>query len=109
VTGGLTATQASRVEANLPTPWAGVSERISIGGYLLWQVVLAVLAGVREAVLESHVGKSTPAVLRRRAPPVDRAGTCRGEGLRPQARTQCAKSTTAGWRRRASSRSASLA
>jgi hypothetical protein len=42
VTGGLTATQVSRVEANLPTPWAGVTERISIGGYLLWQVVLAI-------------------------------------------------------------------
>ena len=42
VTGGLTATQAARVEANLPTPWAGVTERISIGGYLLWQVVLAI-------------------------------------------------------------------
>lgn len=41
VTGGLTATQAPRVEADLPTPWAGVSERISIGGYLLWQMVLA--------------------------------------------------------------------
>lgn len=39
--GGLTASQASRLEANLPTPWAGVMERISIGGYLLWQVVLA--------------------------------------------------------------------
>jgi hypothetical protein len=42
VTGGLSATQASRLEANLPTPWAGVTERISIGGYLLWQVVLAI-------------------------------------------------------------------
>lgn len=42
VTGGLTATQASRVEANLPTPWAGLTERISIGGYLLWQVALAI-------------------------------------------------------------------
>jgi hypothetical protein len=42
VTGGLTGTQASRVEANLPTPWAGVTERINIGGYLLWQVVLAI-------------------------------------------------------------------
>jgi uncharacterized protein DUF998 len=39
--GGLTATRASRLEADLPTPWAGVSERISIGGYLLWQAVLA--------------------------------------------------------------------
>ena len=41
VTGGLTATQASRLEANMPTPWAGITERISIGGYLLWQAVLA--------------------------------------------------------------------
>jgi hypothetical protein len=41
-TGGLTATQASRLAANLPT-WAGVSERISIGGYLLWQSVLAIM------------------------------------------------------------------
>jgi hypothetical protein len=39
--GGLTATQASRLEADLPTPWAGVSERVCIGGYLLWQAVLA--------------------------------------------------------------------
>jgi len=30
------------MEANLPMPWAGVTERISIGGYLLWQVVLAI-------------------------------------------------------------------
>ncbi len=43
VTGGLTATQASRLEANLPTPWAGVSERIGIGGYLVWQSVLAIM------------------------------------------------------------------
>jgi hypothetical protein len=43
VTGGLTATQASRLEANLPTPWAGVSERISIRGYLLWQATLAMM------------------------------------------------------------------
>jgi hypothetical protein len=42
VTGGLTAAQASRVAANLPTPSAGVTERISISGYLLWQVVLAI-------------------------------------------------------------------
>lgn len=41
VTGVLTVTQASRLEANLPTPWAGTTERISIAGYLLWQVVLA--------------------------------------------------------------------
>jgi Protein of unknown function (DUF998) len=43
IAGGLTATQASRLEANRSTPWAGISERISIGGYLLWQAVLATL------------------------------------------------------------------
>jgi hypothetical protein len=37
-----TATQASRLQEDLPTPWAGTAERISIGGYLVWQVVLAV-------------------------------------------------------------------
>jgi len=42
VSGGLTVTQASRLEANLPTAWAGVTERIGIGGYLLWQAVLAI-------------------------------------------------------------------
>jgi hypothetical protein len=55
VTGGLTATQASRLEADLQTPWAGVTERISIGGYLLWQVALAmVLLRGRSA----HTGRS---------------------------------------------------
>jgi hypothetical protein len=41
VAGGLTATQQNAVAANLPTPWNGVYERISIGGYLLWMAVLA--------------------------------------------------------------------
>lgn len=40
--GALTALDASRVQANLPTPWAGVWERVNIGGYLLWLIVLAI-------------------------------------------------------------------
>lgn len=40
--GALTGTQAPRIAANLPTPWVGVSERICIGAFLLWIVVLAV-------------------------------------------------------------------
>jgi len=48
-TGGLTVTQASRIEANLPTPWAGTAERVSIGGYLLWQVVLSSVLWKEEA------------------------------------------------------------
>ena len=58
MTGGLTATQASRLEANLPTPWTGVSERISIGGYLLWQAVLATMLIGAEAKGQS--GRELP-------------------------------------------------
>jgi hypothetical membrane protein len=34
---------APRVEANLPTPWVGVKERINIYGYMLWMALLAVV------------------------------------------------------------------
>ena len=43
VTGGLGATQAGDLGANKPTPWRGVYERTSIGVYLLWMSVLAVV------------------------------------------------------------------
>jgi hypothetical protein len=39
--GALTFLDAPRVTANLPTPWIGVWERINIGVFLLWIVVLA--------------------------------------------------------------------
>ncbi len=42
VFGVLTGLDAPRIEANLPTPWVGVTERINIGVFLLWVVVLAV-------------------------------------------------------------------
>ena len=42
VFGALGATQAPRVDAGLPTPWLGIVERIDIGLFLLWVVVLAV-------------------------------------------------------------------
>ena len=42
VFGVLTGLDAPRIEANLPTPWVGVTERIDIGVFLLWVVVLAV-------------------------------------------------------------------
>jgi hypothetical protein len=41
--GGLTFRDAPRLEANLPTPWIGLWERINISVFLLWVVVLAVL------------------------------------------------------------------
>ena len=40
--GALTAREGHRISANLPTPWVGVWERINIGVFLLWVVVLAI-------------------------------------------------------------------
>lgn len=39
--GVLTSVDAPRIQANLPTPWVGVWERIIIGVWMLWLVVLA--------------------------------------------------------------------
>ena len=49
VFGALAGMDGPRVAANLPTPWVGVWERINIGVFLLWVVVLAVtlLRGTR--------------------------------------------------------------
>jgi hypothetical protein len=41
VAGAATAQGAGGVEANLPTPWLGVWERVNIGVWLLWVAVLA--------------------------------------------------------------------
>ena len=41
--GGLTFLEAPRLEANLPTPWIGLWERINISVFLLWVVVLATM------------------------------------------------------------------
>ncbi len=43
VFGFLAGTKASLIEANLPTPWVGVTERINIYGYMLWMAALAVV------------------------------------------------------------------
>jgi len=40
--GALTAVDAPRIAANLTTPWIGVWERINIGVFLVWVVILAV-------------------------------------------------------------------
>ena len=39
--GALTFRDAPRLGANLPTPWIGVWERINVGVFLIWVVVLA--------------------------------------------------------------------
>lgn len=40
--GSLTGMQGSRLASNLPTPYIGIYERINIGAFLLWVVVLAI-------------------------------------------------------------------
>jgi hypothetical protein len=39
--GAVTATYSSQIQANLPTPWVGGWERISVVAYMLWIAVLA--------------------------------------------------------------------
>jgi hypothetical protein len=41
--GALAFLDAPRLEAQLPTPWLGVTERINIYGYMLWAAVLAIV------------------------------------------------------------------
>jgi hypothetical protein len=49
-----------RLGAGLPTPWLGVTERINIGGYLLWVAALAiVLLRTHSAVPSLANGPST--------------------------------------------------
>jgi hypothetical protein len=43
VFGALAGLDGPNVAANLPTPWLGVTERINIGVFLLWVVVLAIV------------------------------------------------------------------
>jgi Protein of unknown function (DUF998) len=43
VGGTLAGLDGSRLAANLPTPWMGITERINIFAYMLWVVVLAIL------------------------------------------------------------------
>ena len=54
VTGVLTGIAAPSMEADLPTPWMGVWERISIAAYMLWVIVLASLLLIRDRAPESN-------------------------------------------------------
>jgi hypothetical protein len=42
LSGALTGVAAGRLAAHQPTPWLGMAERINIGAYLLWVLLLAV-------------------------------------------------------------------
>jgi Protein of unknown function (DUF998) len=43
VFGTLTGLDGPRIAANLPTPWIGIWERINIGVFMLWLIVLAIV------------------------------------------------------------------
>ncbi len=53
--GMLTFLDAPRLEANLPTPWIGLWERINISVFLLWVVVLAIVLWRTGTSKESHI------------------------------------------------------
>ncbi len=48
-TGAMTGVDAPRIQANLPTPWVGVWERINIGIWMLWLMVPAIVLLRRSA------------------------------------------------------------
>jgi hypothetical protein len=60
--GALTGMDGPKIAANLPTPWIGVWERINIGIFLLWVVVLAIVLLRAEKGTNSITGL-TPALL----------------------------------------------
>jgi hypothetical protein len=69
VSGLLVGRDAPRVEANLPTPWIGLTERILIFAYLLWIAVLAIkLWRTHDAPVKPGLEAPRPAVLRRGSP-----------------------------------------
>ena len=59
VTGAWTGVEGARLAAGGPTPWLGVAERINIGAYLLWVLLLAAML-LRTASAVEYGGKSGP-------------------------------------------------
>lgn len=51
--GVLSGLDASNMEANLPTPWMGVWERISIAAYMIWVIVFAILLLQKERTMDN--------------------------------------------------------
>lgn len=41
--GAVTGTYAARIQADLPTPWVGIWERLSIAAFMAWIAVLAII------------------------------------------------------------------
>jgi hypothetical protein len=64
VFGGLTGMDGPRIAANLPTPMVGVWERISIGFFLLWIIVFAIILLKAETSASSLTAAATHDTLR---------------------------------------------
>jgi acetyl esterase/lipase len=63
--GALTGLDGPNIAANLPTPLVGVWERINIGAFLLWVMVLAyTLLGVEDVAAVASAGKMARRVVR---------------------------------------------
>lgn len=65
VFGMLTGIESPRLAANLPTPYIGLWERISIAVYMIWLMALAVTLLRRQGI-----GSQLPQNIKRRSPPV---------------------------------------
>jgi hypothetical protein len=63
---------APRVQANLPTPWAGLWERVNIVAFLVWVVVLAVIL-FRTRAEPAKSDKFSPKLLYAKSAARDRA------------------------------------
>ena len=63
--GVLTGLDGPSIAANLPTPWVGVWERVNIGAFLLWVVVLAnTLLRVKDVTAVASSGNITRRLVR---------------------------------------------
>jgi hypothetical protein len=54
--GAITGIDSPDMEAGLPTPWIGISERISIGAYMLWLLVFSFALLQKEKLLRINNG-----------------------------------------------------
>lgn len=66
VFGALVGPLAARIPDGKPTPWMGLYERVSIGGWLLWMTVLAVML-LRDRTAAKNASLETPESLGRAA------------------------------------------
>lgn len=64
VFGGIAGLDGARLSAGLPTPWIGISERLSIYGYMFWMALLSI--GIFRATSEVVVHETATSHIHRR-------------------------------------------